>query len=214
MPEERGLYSRERVSEQLQFFGRLGGLSKRDSKRETSLLLERLELQEKEDEILQNLSLGNQQRVQLAAALVHLPEVLLLDEPFSGLDPLASQLMQELLIERANNGVSVLFSSHQMDMVEQCCDCLAFLKDGQVRRYSTIKSLQQSEIVRVEVSQPRKTWPNFKFNTVHENGRWFALLNGEKYDPLFFATAVYNGEFDWFRPETVSLASIYEKELS
>lgn len=213
MPEERGLYSRERVSEQLEFFGRLGGLSKRDSKRETSLLLERLDLQGKEHEILQNLSLGNQQRVQLAAALVHRPEILLLDEPFSGLDPLASMLMRDLLFERASNGVSVLFSSHQIDMVENCCDSVAFLKDGHIVRHSTISDLQNSQIDRVEISRPQNCWPEFNLKVIQESDSWFAILNSSSYNPIFFANAVQNGEIDWFRPAKVSLSEIYEKEL-
>ncbi|GAB7193109.1 hypothetical protein NUM3379_38180 [Kineococcus sp. NUM-3379] len=110
----------------------LDGVSLTVPRRRTAELLERLGLAQRAREPLESLSLGNQQRVQIAAALVHDPELLVLDEPFSGLDPLAVQAVAELLRERAAAGVGVLFSRHQLDLVERLCDELVVLRAGRV----------------------------------------------------------------------------------
>ncbi|MGW0801379.1 ABC transporter ATP-binding protein, partial [Streptomyces sp. NPDC002692] len=118
MPEERGLYPKMKVLDQLVFLAELHGLSTNDAHRATELWLARLGLGERRKDEVQKLSLGNQQRVQLAAALVHDPDVLVLDEPFSGLDPIAVDVMSVVLREKAATGVPVVFSSHQLDLVE------------------------------------------------------------------------------------------------
>ncbi|HEX5948385.1 MAG TPA: ATP-binding cassette domain-containing protein, partial [Actinomycetota bacterium] len=118
MPEERGLYPKMRVGEQLTYFAELSGMSGAASKRASAGWLERLGLDGREGARLEELSHGNQQRVQLAAALVHGPELVVLDEPFSGLDPLGVESLAEVLVQTATTGVSVLFSSHQLDLVE------------------------------------------------------------------------------------------------
>jgi ABC-2 type transport system ATP-binding protein len=107
-------------------------------------LLERLGLAERADEHVEKLSLGNQQRVQVAAALVHDPEVLVLDEPFSGLDPLAVDVMVGVLRERTAAGVPVLFSSHQLELVERLCDDLVIIADGAIRAAGSRTSLRDS----------------------------------------------------------------------
>jgi len=132
MPEERGLYPKMRIKEQLVYFGRLYGLSANQARQHSEALLERLQLSERAGDRLDSLSLGNQQRVQVAAALVHDPALLVLDEPFSGLDPIAVDAMTALLRDRAATGVPVLFSSHQLDLVERICDDLVIIADGAV----------------------------------------------------------------------------------
>ncbi|WP_328461454.1 ATP-binding cassette domain-containing protein [Actinoplanes sp. NBC_00393] len=133
MPEERGLYPKMTVAEQVVYLGRLHGMSTGDAKRNTTGLLERLELAERAGDPVEKLSLGNQQRAQIAAALVHDPELLVLDEPFSGLDPLAVDNVVTVLRERAAAGTAVLFSSHQLDVVERLCDDLVIIADGTIR---------------------------------------------------------------------------------
>lgn len=133
MPEERGLYPTMTVHDQVVYLGRLHGLSSADAERRTTQLLERLGLGERAGEKLEKLSLGNQQRAQVAAALVHDPEVLVLDEPFSGLDPLAVEVMVDVLRDRAAAGAPVLFSSHQLELVERLCDDLVIIADGEIR---------------------------------------------------------------------------------
>jgi len=132
MPEERGLYPKMKIREQLVFFGRLHGLDSLRAGERTDKLLGRLGLAERAGDTLETLSLGNQQRVQIAAALVHEPIALVLDEPFSGLDPLAVDAMVDLLREEVTSEVPVLFSSHQLELVERLCDDLVVLSRGKV----------------------------------------------------------------------------------
>ncbi|WP_089155732.1 ABC transporter ATP-binding protein [Micromonospora sp. NBS 11-29] len=133
MPEERGLYPKMTTREQVVHLGRLHGLDAAAARRRTDALLDRIGLGERGDDLLETLSLGNQQRAQIAAALVHDPEVLILDEPFSGLDPLAVDTVVGVLRERAAAGAPVLFSSHQLDVVERLCDDLVIIAGGTIR---------------------------------------------------------------------------------
>lgn len=149
MPEERGLYPKMKVLEQVVYFARLHGFSKTDATTRATALLEELGLGERLNDNIEALSLGNQQRAQIAASLVHDPEVLILDEPFSGLDPLAVDTVAAVLQERASRGVSVLFSSHQLDVVERLCDDLVIIAGG------TIRAAGPREQLREQYSAPR-----------------------------------------------------------
>jgi ABC-2 type transport system ATP-binding protein len=133
MPEERGLYPKMKVAEQIVYLGRLHGMSPAQARANTESLLERLGLGERMDDTVESLSLGNQQRAQIAAALVHDPEVLVLDEPFSGLDPIAVEVVLNVLKDFAATGAPVIFSSHQLDIVERLCDDLVVIADGEIR---------------------------------------------------------------------------------
>ncbi|OII14595.1 ABC transporter ATP-binding protein [Curtobacterium sp. MCBA15_008] len=133
MPEERGLYPKMPVAEQITYFARLHGVDKRAATSRTTDLLDRLGLAPHADDAVEKLSLGNQQRVQVAAALAHDPEVLVLDEPFSGLDPMAVDVVLSVLREAAAGGAPVLFSSHQLDVVERLCDDVVVIADGTIR---------------------------------------------------------------------------------
>jgi ABC-2 type transport system ATP-binding protein len=132
MPEERGLYPGMRVLEQLAYFGRLHGMTAAAATQAGSELCGRLRLAERLESKVEELSLGNQQRVQLAAALVHDPELLVLDEPFSGLDPVGIDDLSAVLGERAAAGATVLFSSHQLDLVEHLCEEVAIVDRGRL----------------------------------------------------------------------------------
>lgn len=132
MPEERGLYPKMKVAEQLVYLARLHGLSSADATRESDRLLERLGLAERANDTLESLSLGNQQRAQIAAALVHRPVALVLDEPFSGLDPMAVEVVLSVLRDYAAQGAPVLFSSHQLDIVERLCDDVVVIGGGRI----------------------------------------------------------------------------------
>ncbi|SMC91201.1 ABC transporter ATP-binding protein [Lentzea albidocapillata] len=132
MPEERGLYPKMKVRDQITWLARLHGVDRETAQRNTDALLEDLELTERAGDRLEELSLGNQQRVQIAAALVHEPAVLILDEPFSGLDPIAVETVLDVLRKRAANGVPVLFSSHQLAIVERLCDDVVIISKGRV----------------------------------------------------------------------------------
>jgi ABC-2 type transport system ATP-binding protein len=132
MPEERGLYPKMTVLDQVVYFGRLHGLDAAAARRRARQLLESLELAERARSRLETLSLGNQQRAQVAAALVHDPALLILDEPFNSLDPMAVDTMSGLLRARAVAGVPVLFSSHQLGLVERLCDDIVLVDRGRV----------------------------------------------------------------------------------
>ncbi|MFJ2609876.1 MULTISPECIES: ABC transporter ATP-binding protein [unclassified Streptomyces] len=154
MPEERGLYPRMKVGEQLRFLGELHGLSAASARSAASRWIERLHLTGYAREEVQNLSLGNQQRVQLAAALVHGPQALVLDEPFSGLDPVAVDVMRDVLAERAADGVPVMFSSHQLSLVERVCDRVGIVGAGRLIACGTVKELSENADRRLLVDAP------------------------------------------------------------
>lgn len=161
MPEERGLYPKMRVHEQLVYFGRLHGLSKRRAKERARETVEMLGVGDRANDRVEALSLGNQQRVQLAAALVHRPEVLVLDEPFSGLDPVGSDALAEILRGEAARGVPVLFSSHQLELVERLCDEVVLIDEGRIVAKGPIAELRDSRrrrLFRLEVSSPDAGW--------------------------------------------------------
>jgi ABC-2 type transport system ATP-binding protein len=149
MPEERGLYPKMSVAEQVVYLGRLHGMSAAAARSKTAELLDRLQLGPRAGDLVEKLSLGNQQRVQIAAALVHDPELLVLDEPFSGLDPLAADTVVTVLRERAAAGAAVLFSSHQLDLVERLCDDLVIIAEG------TIRAAGSRSYLREQYAQPR-----------------------------------------------------------
>ena len=132
MPEERGLYPRMALGEQIAYFGALHGLGAADAHAAADDWLERLGLGDRAGERLEALSHGNQQRAQLAAALVHAPELLVLDEPFAGLDPLAVRTLAEVLRGEAARGAAVLFSSHQLELVEDICEDVAIVDHGRL----------------------------------------------------------------------------------
>jgi ABC-2 type transport system ATP-binding protein len=132
MPEERGLYQRMRIREQLLYLGQLCGRMRREAAAGVDMWLERLGIADRAMDRLEALSHGNQQRVQLIAALVNEPELLVLDEPFSGLDPIAMGVMADLLVEVAAGGATVLFSSHQLDLVEDLCEDVVIIDHGKV----------------------------------------------------------------------------------
>ncbi|MCU1641466.1 MAG: Na+ efflux transporter, ATP-binding protein [Nocardia sp.] len=144
MPEERGLYPKQPVLDQLVYLARLRGLTAVDAKNHALQLLQRFQLGDRAKDKLESLSLGNQQRVQIAAAVITRPSALILDEPFSGLDPLAVDAMAELLGEYAAQGVPVLFSSHQLDLVERLCDHLVILAKGHVVAQGPATQLRNS----------------------------------------------------------------------
>lgn len=137
MPEERGLYPKMKVIDQLVYLAQLHGMEATEARNYGLELLERLQLKGEPNDTLESLSLGNQQRVQIAAALIHRPAALILDEPFSGLDPESVDATVQVLREYAAGGSPVLFSSHQLDVVERLCDRLVIIRDGEIRADGT-----------------------------------------------------------------------------
>ncbi len=154
MPEERGLYPKMKVLPQLVYLAELHGMSTGEAHRSAENWIARLGLTERRLDEVQKLSLGNQQRVQLAAALVHDPAVLVLDEPFSGLDPIAVDVMSDVLREKAANGVPVVFSSHQLDLVERLCDRIGIIRSGRLVANGTVGELTAGANAQLVVQAP------------------------------------------------------------
>jgi ABC-2 type transport system ATP-binding protein len=161
MPEERGLYPKMRVLDQLAYLATLHGLSRADATAEAGRMIDVLGVADRARDRTDALSLGNQQRVQLAAALVHRPEVLVLDEPFSGLDPVGVDVLSGVLRERAEAGVPVVFSSHQLDLVERLCESVVLINKGRIvaaGRIVDLRSRDHRRLVRVEVLGALPDW--------------------------------------------------------
>ena len=144
MPEQRGLYPRMKVADQIAYFAQHHGLSGREGRAAADRWLGRLGLADRATSNLEDLSHGNQQRVQLAVALAHEPELLILDEPFAGLDPIGVATMTEIIRERAAAGVAVLFSSHQLDLVEDVCEDVVIIEQGRIVASGQIDELRQA----------------------------------------------------------------------
>jgi len=154
MPEERGLYPAMQVGEQLEYLGRLHGMAAADARCAGEEWLERLGIAERLQDKVEELSHGNQQRVQLAAALLHGPDLLVLDEPLAGLDPSGIDAIGRVLVEQARSGCCVLFSSHQLDQVEDLCESVAIIDHGRLVVAGRVDDLATSGprrlVVRVE----------------------------------------------------------------
>lgn len=159
MPEERGLYPRMKVGEQLVYLARLHGMDTVAARRSMEHWTEVLGIDGRRGDEVLKLSLGNQQRVQLAAALVHEPVILVLDEPFSGLDPVAVDVMSGVLREQAAAGVPVMFSSHQLELVERLCDRVGIIKSGSIVAIGGIDELRETDDRRWLIDgEPATTW--------------------------------------------------------
>ena len=160
MPEERGLYPKMKVLEQLVYLAQLHGLSAAAARQSSMRWLERMGLAQRAGDEVQKLSRGNQQRVQLAAALSYEPELLILDEPFAGLDPVAVDVMSEVLRERSKAGTPVIFSSHQLEIVEELCDRVGIIQNGEMVAQGTVDELRHGGPRRYWVDAPNDSWVN------------------------------------------------------
>jgi ABC-2 type transport system ATP-binding protein len=214
MPEERGLYPKMKVLDQLVYLAELHGLSTNDAHRGAELWLARLGLGERRKDEVQKLSLGNQQRVQLAAALVHDPAVLVLDEPFSGLDPLAVDVMSGVLREKAANGVPVVFSSHQLELVERLCDRVGIIRNGRMAAVGTVPELTRGASSRLLVTAPgtRPGWASTVpgVRVVEERGPTTVLeLTAGADDQAVLAAALATGPVTEFSRQRRSLTELF-----
>ena len=169
MPEERGLYGKEKILDQLVFLAKLHGVDGASAKQRGTELLEALGLGERRNDKLDDLSLGNQQRVQLAASLIHDPDVLILDEPFSGLDPVAVDVMSTMLTDRARQGVPVIFSSHQLDLVQRLCDRVGIVTRGRMVAEGTVDELRDQGPIRYRVGTTARGWLPEGVALVHDS---------------------------------------------
>jgi ABC-2 type transport system ATP-binding protein len=214
MPEERGLYPKMKVGEQVAYFARLHGLEAAAARRAAEEWTERLGLAARRGDAVEKLSLGNQQRVQLAAALVSKPEVLILDEPFSGLDPIGVDSLAEALLGQVREGVPVVFSSHQLDLVERLCDSVGILARGRMVATGTVDELRRREtgrLLRVVVPDAAPRWagalPGVRVVSERAGDTVLELADGTD-DQAVLAEALRTGRvthFAWQQPTLVEL---------
>ena len=144
LPEERGLYPKKMIMDQLIYFAELKGMSRKAAIKSIDNWLERLGMMEYRNKKLDTLSKGNQQKIQLITALAHNPEIVILDEPFSGLDPVNAMLLKDVVKEQITKGKIVLFSSHQMSYIEEFCDSIAILNNGKVAIHGDIREIKRN----------------------------------------------------------------------
>ncbi len=214
MPEERGLYPKMKVGEQVAYFARLHGLDGAAASRAADEWVELLGLGARRDEQVEKLSLGNQQRVQLAAALVSRPEVLILDEPFSGLDPVGVDSLADALLGQVRQGVPVVFSSHQLDLVERLCDSVGILARGRMVATGTVDELRRREagrLLRVVTPDAAPRWadglPGVRVVSDQAGDAVLELADGAD-DQAVLAAALRTGRvthFAWQQPTLVEL---------
>ena len=221
MPEERGLYPKMRVAEHLVYLSELGGRSRAEATAEADALLARLGLRERRDDRVEQLSLGNQQRVQLAAALLDDPPLLVLDEPFSGLDPIGVDALASVLHERVEAGTPVVFSSHQLDLVERLCDAVAIINGGRIVASGTVEELRSRDgdvTVRVELGEePRTGWLDAAPVAVEvvEKGqrRWLVRVADRAAAQTLLAHAERQGEIVTFAEVRPDLATLFRSAV-
>jgi ABC-2 type transport system ATP-binding protein len=219
MPEERGLYPRMKVGEQLEYLARLHGLTRADAVRATREWTTRLGVDGRIGDEVQKLSLGNQQRVQLAAALVHHPEILVLDEPFSGLDPVAVDVMSEVLREKCGQGVPVIFSSHQLELVERISDRVGIVKSGSMVAVGPVAELrgQGTEELVVDAPGAPSGWadalPGVTVRS-HEGARTVLALGDGADDQAVLRAALATGPVREFARRLPTLTELFRDVVS
>ncbi|SJN46797.1 ABC transporter, ATP-binding protein [Microbacterium esteraromaticum] len=218
MPEERGLYPKMKVLEQVVYLARLHGFSRADATTRATALLEELGLGERLEDKIESLSLGNQQRAQIAAALVHDPQVLILDEPFSGLDPLAVDVVASVLQSRAAEGAAILFSSHQLDVVERLCDDLIIIADGTIRASGSRDALRaQHSTLRYQLeSDGDAGWLRSQSGVTvidFEGGSALFDVDEPTDAQRVLREAVQRGAVTSFAPQHPSLAQIFKEVI-
>jgi ABC-2 type transport system ATP-binding protein len=218
MPEERGLYPKMKVAEQLTYMAELSGLGRSKARAAADGWLDRVGLTDRAGARLQELSHGNQQRVQLAAALVHDPELAVLDEPFSGLDPLGVQSLAELLVQTAAMGVAVVFSSHQLDLVEDVCQDVVIVDHGRIALAGAVEELKAASSHRsLEVTVDGEPWvPVLPAGTItsKQDGRMHVLVDAAVDLDEVLAGARRAGEVTSFRFEPPSLTDLFLEAVS
>jgi len=218
MPEERGLCPKMKVGEELTYFAELSGMKGAAAKEAAAGWLGRLGLGDRAGARLEELSHGNQQRVQLAVALVHDPELVVLDEPFSGLDPLGVESLAEMLVQIAATGVAVVFSSHQLDLVEEVCQDVVIIDHGQVVLAGVVEELKAASSYRsLEVSVNGEPWaPILPSGTVtsKKDGRVRVLVDASVDLDEVLASARRVGEVTKFSFEPPSLTDLFLEAVS
>lgn len=218
LPEERGIFPQMKVEEQLVFFGKLRGMDKKEIKREIDFWIERFDLEDKRNVKAETLSKGNQQKVQLIASFIHRPKFLILDEPFSGLDPVNRDLLKDAILHLKDQGMTILFSSHQMDNVEELCDYLCILKRGNSLFSGSLLDLKKQYgktklTIRSSISKDQLQSMAGVKQLKKDRDEWVITLSDEQYaKPIF--DLVSNGNYiEKFSLDYLSLDEIFKEKV-
>ena len=193
LPEERGLYPKKLIIDQLVYFAELRGMKRTDAVQSVDRWLKRLELYEYRNKRLDTLSKGNQQKIQLITALAHDPQIVILDEPFSGLDPVNAILLKDVVKEQIARGKIVLFSSHQMSYIEEFCDSIAILNAGKVVLHGDLREIKRNYVrdrLVVRTDNPEQIKADFKSNVTQEQMMGFMTVDESTYAPISGFTTV------------------------
>ena len=216
MPEERGLYPKMRVREQLTYLGKLSGLPGGEAAAGADRWLDRLGLTDRASARVEDLSHGNQQRVQLAAALVHDPDVVVLDEPFAGLDPLGVDSLALTLAEIAERGAAIVFSSHQLDLVEDVCDDVAIIDRGRVVLTGPLDALKSASAYRrLDITVDGEPWvPEIaEVNIANGQGRQHCIVDRNAPIEAILAEARAAGEITRFSFAPPTLSDLFREAV-
>jgi ABC-2 type transport system ATP-binding protein len=217
MPEERGLYPKMKVLDELRYFAELSGMDPAEAHVSTTGWLARLGLGDRADARVEELSHGNQQRVQLAAALVHDPELAVLDEPFSGLDPIGVESLTEILQQTAATGVAVVFSSHQLDLVEDVCQDVVIIDHGRIVLGGDVDALKAASPFRsLKIDVEGEPWvPELPgLITAKSDGGFRVLVDAAVDMGSILESARRVGEVTTFRFEPPSLTDLFLEAVS
>ena len=213
LPEERGLYPKKLIIDQLVYFAELKGMSKREAVKSVDYWLQRLNMTEYRGKRLDTLSKGNQQKIQLITALAHNPDIIILDEPFSGLDPVNAMLLKDVVNEQIKKGKILLFSSHQMNYIEEFCDSIAILNSGKTALSGDLHDIKRGYVrdrlaVRTECADKIKS--DFKENcSTAENGELIIKLSSADNKRSVMKQLVENYDIDEVRVYEPSLNDIF-----
>ena len=213
LPEERGLYPKKTILDQLVYFAQLKGMSRKEAIKSTDYWLERLGMMEYRNKRLDTLSKGNQQKIQLITALAHDPDIVILDEPFSGLDPVNAILLKDVVKEQISKGKIVLFSSHQMSYIEEFCDSIAILNAGKVAIHGDLRDIKRNYVrdrLVVRTETPDVLCAEFgDACTVMENGSLLIQLASPDEKKTVMKRIVENYDVDEVRVYEPSLNDIF-----
>ncbi len=213
LPEERGLYPKKIIIDQLVYFAQLKGMTRRDAVKAIDFWLDRLGMTEYRGKRLDTLSKGNQQKIQLITALAHDPKIVILDEPFSGLDPVNAMLLKDVVKEEIGRGKIVLFSSHQMSYIEEFCDSIAIINSGHVVLHGDLRDIKRNYVrdrLIVRTEYPEKIKADFGEScTDAENGALMIRLAGADEKSAVMKRIAENYDIDEIKVFEPSLNDIF-----
>lgn len=219
LPEERGLYPKATIQDQLLYFAQLRGKTKKEIEPKIDEWMERFQVKGKKTDKVKTLSKGNQQKVQLIATLIHEPKLIILDEPFSGLDPVNAELLKEGILSLKNSGSCVIFSSHNMDHVEKICDHLIMLNNGQTVLNGVVHEIRQSFGRTKVFLESNLTLDEIQAIAgveqikVHEDQSFEITLNDPEAGKVLFTAATKDGYIPMFNQQPPTLEEIFKQKV-